>query len=637
MTPSPHIYLDPAEAAQEKIAKAYRYHVFQVPRLRAIGMFLVALFVVFHNLFLRSTPAPSDSLAFLAIAAVYVLLSWALLYIGYQRVTWCNLGTLFLILDLVVIDSAIYYSGGVQSWLFFLCLVRSADQTRTTFRNALLFGHLSTLSYALLLLYLQHVEHQDFPWSAEGVKLGIIYACNLYLTLIAKAAEDMRSRLTAAIRIAREFIARLGEQSLQLGVAKSEAEHLSLQLEQRVIERTAQLSQANTILQEHIAARDRMEEELLKARKIESIGVLAGGMAHDFNNLLMGIMGNVSLARNMVASQEAVDRVLQIAEQACQRATDLTHQLLTFAKGGEPIRQITALSDLIHEAASFVFHGSNVRCDLALAPELAAVDVDPGQMSQVLQNLLINADQAMTGGGIIQVQADNVWIEGGTPLPLPIGRYVRVDIIDQGCGIPPEHLSRIFDPYFTTKAQGSGLGLATSYAIMRKHGGHITVSSEPQAGATFSLYLPASAQPLSATPSVPASLSPGQGRILIMDDDDMLRHLVSTMVQRLGYEVESAKDGTEALALYQAARVLGRPFAVVILDLTVPGGMGGKDTIASLLELDPQVQAIVSSGYSNDPIMANYPQYGFKGVVAKPYTMEELSAVLQRVLGTVTS
>lgn len=635
MDSSPHIYLDPSEAAREKVAKAYRFHVVQIPTLRVIGMGMVTLLVVLHNVYLSPTLPWQNALHFLLIAMLYSGVSWACLYAGYRHVTWFNLGTLFLTLDLVVYNAAIYYTGGAQSWLFFLCIVRAADQSRTTFRNTLFFGHLSTLSYALLLLYLDGVEQRPIAWSAESVKLGFIYAASLYFALIAKAAEDMRSRLTAAIRVARELITQLEDQSLQLTVAKSEAEQLSQQLEQRVAERTAQLSHANTILQEQIAERQRMEEELLRARKIESIGVLAGGMAHDFNNILMGILGNVSLARGMTTPHNALDQVLSIAEQACQRATDLTHQLLTFAKGGQPIRQTASLAELIHESVSFVLHGSNVRCDLALAPDLAVVEMDPGQMSQVLQNLLINADQAMQDGGVIEVQADNIWLESDTHVPLPIGRYVKVAITDHGCGILPEHLPRVFDPYFTTKEHGSGLGLATSYAIMQKHDGHITVTSQPQHGTTFTLYLPASEQPLSAKATAPLHPAHGQGRILVMDDDDMLRQLVSTMVRQLGYEVESAKDGFEAMTLYQTARALGRPFAAVILDLTVPGSMGGKETIAALLRLDPQVNAIVSSGYSNDPIMANYAQHGFKDVVAKPYTMAELSSALERVLRAV--
>ncbi len=635
MDSSPHIYLDPSEAAREKVAKAYRFHVVQIPTLRVIGMGMVTLFVFLHNVYLPPTLPWQNARHFLLIATLYSGVSWACLYAGYRHVTWFNLGTLFLALDLVVYNTAIYYTGGTQSWLFFLCIVRAADQALTTFRNTLFFGHLSTLSYALLLLYLDGVEQRPIAWSAESVKLGFIYAASLYFTLIAKAAEDMRSRLTAAIRVARELITQLEDQSLQLTVAKSEAEQLSQQLEQRVAERTAQLSHANTILQEQIAERQRMEEELLRARKIESIGVLAGGMAHDFNNILMGILGNVSLARGMTTPHDALDQVLSIAEQACQRATDLTHQLLTFAKGGQPIRQTASLAELIHESVSFVLHGSNVRCDLALAPDLDVVEMDPGQMSQVLQNLLINAAQAMPDGGVIEVQADNVWLESDTHVPLPIGHYVKVAITDHGCGILPEHLPRVFDPYFTTKEHGSGLGLATSYAIMQKHDGHITVTSQPQHGTTFTLYLPASEQPLPAKATAPLRPAHGQGRILVMDDDDMLRQLVSTMVRQLGYEVESAKDGFEALTLYQTARALGRPFAAVILDLTVPGSMGGKETIAALLKLDPQVNAIVSSGYSNDPIMANYAQHGFKDVVAKPYTMAELSSALERVLRAV--
>ncbi|MDD3581903.1 MAG: PAS domain S-box protein [Desulfobacca sp.] len=383
-----------------------------------------------------------------------------------------------------------------------------------------------------------------------------------------------------------------------------------------------------------ITARKKMEEELIKASKLESLSILAGGIAHDFNNLLHGILGNLSLARTMrnAPSRDEYSMRLGAAETACLRASDLTQQLLTFAKGSLPVRKPMLINELIKDGVNFALIGSMVRGELALPDHLWPVEVDAGQLSQVLNNLLINAEQAMPHGGIIKVTAQNITIDDKSTLPLRAGKYVKISIIDQGTGIPKEHLSMIFDPYFTTKQKGSGLGLATSYAVIRNHGGYIGVDSQIGVGTSFQIYLPASQKKVLDTTKVTDGPVVGQGRILVMDDEAIIRELVAKMLERIGYEVECARDGAEAVKLYAQAKNTGQPFNAVILDLTIPGGMGGKEAIKRLSKLDPQVKAIVSSGYADGTTVANYKEYGFQGIIPKPYRLAELSRVLHGVI-----
>jgi PAS domain S-box-containing protein len=381
-----------------------------------------------------------------------------------------------------------------------------------------------------------------------------------------------------------------------------------------------------------ITERKRIEEELLKTQKLESLGVLAGGIAHDFNNILTAILGNVSLARMYVKQEDKMIERLAESEKASLRAKDLTQQLLTFARGGAPIKETASIVELIKDSVSFVLSGSNVKCEFSIPNDLWMVEIDEGQMSQVINNLIINAQQAMPEGGIIDVSAENMTVGSEHGLPLKGGRYVKIAIKDHGIGIPKEHLQKIFDPYFTTKQKGSGLGLATSYSIVRKHDGHITVDSELGAGTTFTIYLPASEKEIPTSKDKEEESLLGKGRILVMDDEEVVRGVACEMLRRIGYEVEFARDGTEAIELYKRARESGQPFDAVILDLTVPGGIGGKEAIKRLLEIDPRVKAIVSSGYSNDPVMAKFREYGFRGVIAKPYKIEELSGVLRRII-----
>lgn len=385
-----------------------------------------------------------------------------------------------------------------------------------------------------------------------------------------------------------------------------------------------------------ITERKKMEEELLKAQKLESLGVLAGGIAHDFNNLLTAVMGNVSLAKMFAAPETKAHERLADAEKACERAAALTQQLLTFSRGGAPVKKTASIVQLITDSAGFMLRGSNVKCEFNLQKDLWPVDVDEGQMSQVINNLIINADQAMPEGGIISVTARNLEVDGCDFLPLEPGRYICISIQDQGVGIPKENLSRIFDPYFTTKQQGNGLGLATVYSIVKNHQGHLAVESEEEVGTVFHLYLPASSKGIEPTtadagqqPNTDGSCS---GRILVMDDEEIIREIAREILNHLGYEVEVCGNGESAVERYRGALAAGQPFDAVIMDLTIQGGMGGKETMKALLALDPEVKGIVSSGYNNDPILAHFRQYGFCGMVSKPYTVRELRETLNELI-----
>ncbi len=389
---------------------------------------------------------------------------------------------------------------------------------------------------------------------------------------------------------------------------------------------------AEIVLAHDVTERRKMETELLKAQKLESLGVLAGGLAHDFNNLLTAIMGNISLAKLHSRAGDGVSERLHEAEKASFRARDLTQQLLTFAKGGVPVKRTVSLAGIIKEAAGFALRGSRSIYEFSLPLDLCAVEADEGQMSQVIHNLIINADQAMPAGGKVDMRCENVIIGPGDGLPLKAGTYVKLSVQDQGIGIPREHFTRIFDPYFTTKQKGSGLGLATTYSIVKRHDGHITVESELGIGTVFHVYIPAAGGCRPEREHEEGAPAPGTGRILVMDDEEMIRDVAGEMLARLGYEVEFAAKGEEAVACYAAARQSERPFDAVIMDLTIPGGMGGREAIQKLREIDPGVKAIVSSGYSNDPIMARFREAGFRGVVSKPYTVTSLSEAVKKVL-----
>ncbi|MGV1098541.1 PAS domain S-box protein [Thiovibrio sp. JS02] len=376
-----------------------------------------------------------------------------------------------------------------------------------------------------------------------------------------------------------------------------------------------------------------LEQEMQKAQKLESLGVLAGGIAHDFNNLLTAVLGNIAFARLRLPEDAEVQTKLAAAEKASLRAQGLTLQLLTFAKGGAPVKEVASMDEIIRDSIAFSLRGSNVRCDLELADGLHHVEVDAGQMSQVLNNLIVNADQAMPQGGVIHVVCGNAQLDYPNEMDLAPGSYVRISIRDEGAGIAADVLPRIFDPYFSTKKGGRGLGLASSYSIVRRHGGRIMVSSQPGLGSTFTVYLPASGKALRAVePRAAEKIVGGKGKVLVMDDEEMVRDLAGEVLRALGYEAVMAEDGVAALARYREAQAAGRPFAAVIMDLTIPGGMGGREAVQELRKIDPQAKVIVSSGYAQDPIMANHAEYGFDEVLAKPYSLQKLAAVLQSVI-----
>jgi PAS domain S-box-containing protein len=382
-----------------------------------------------------------------------------------------------------------------------------------------------------------------------------------------------------------------------------------------------------------ITERQRLKAEVQRASKLESIGILAGGIAHDFNNLLTAIMGNLTLAALDLDQGRSVKEYLDGAQAASLRARDLTQQLLTFAKGGDPVRSAIQLSGIVEEVAQFALRGSRTKCEFALEENLWPANADKGQIGQIVQNLVINAAQAMPTGGIIRISAVNETVPAGTLLPLAPGDYVHIGVTDMGQGIEAENLANIFDPYFTTKKQGSGLGLATVYSIVKKHKGHISVDSEINKGTTFQIWLPALHVRVEEPPENRArSVQSFTGRVLLMDDEEAIRKMAGQLLRRMGLEVEMACDGAEAVEKFKAAHAAGKDFAAVVMDLTVPGGMGGCEALVEMRRIAPEVRAIVSSGYSSDAVMANYQAYGFRGMVAKPYAIDDFVKVLQEVL-----
>ncbi len=373
----------------------------------------------------------------------------------------------------------------------------------------------------------------------------------------------------------------------------------------------------------------RTEQELLKVKKLESVGVLAAGIAHDFNNLLAAVIGNLDLARSQLIESQETSKLIEEAENASLQAKELTQQLLTFARGGAPIKQTASIAGVIKESAAFVLRGSNVQCNFDIQDDLQLVAIDKGQMSQVIQNLLINARQAMPSRGAVSITCRNVTMPEKDPT-----NFVSIEITDNGPGIPPSLIDSIFDPYFTTKEEGSGLGLAVCHSIITKHDASITVSSEPGKGATFTILLPVSDGPLvEKTEELEEILQDsGTARILIMDDEEMVRNIAEKILEHFGHEIVAVPDGDMAVEAYREAMDSGNRFDLVIMDLTIPGGMGGKEAVSEILTLDSEAQVIVASGYSNDPVMANFREYGFAGVVAKPFRMDALNKAVQDLL-----
>lgn len=382
-------------------------------------------------------------------------------------------------------------------------------------------------------------------------------------------------------------------------------------------------------VEQRLAERREIEDELGRARRLESLGMLAGGIAHDFNNLMMIIMGNLALIRiDPAIDSEGRTRVAN-AESALRRARDLTTRLMTFSRGGAPVKSAAGIAEVVHESAAFVLSGTSVRAEIDLPQNLWPVEIDAGQMNQVITNLLLNSIEAMPDGGQVSVFARNL---PDAPPTLAKGRYIELILSDSGHGIPAESLDRIFDPYFSTKERGSGLGLATSYSIVNRHGGKLTVESTVGRGTTFRIFLPASATPAERQTAPAAKLaSGGGGRVLVMDDEPAVREVIESLLRGHGYEVECSADGEAAIERLRAAQEVGRRFDVAILDLTVPGGIGGKETVKRLRALDPELKAVVVSGYSNDPVMANFSDYGFDGCVRKPFQLDELARTVAQL------
>lgn len=377
-----------------------------------------------------------------------------------------------------------------------------------------------------------------------------------------------------------------------------------------------------------------LEEEVLKVKKLESLGILAGGIAHDFNNILAAILGNINLALLDNSLTGTTKDLLSSAEKASLRAKDLTQQLLTFSKGGTPVKVTALLPEIIRESANFILHGEPTACIYNFPEDLYPVDIDKGQISQVIQNIIINGKQAMPEGGVIKIACSNISAEE-TPLQLPVAiNYVKISISDNGPGIPPDTISKIFDPYFSTKSEGSGLGLTICHSIINKHHGRISAESSPQQGTSFTIMLPAS--PHKAT--ITAHKKPQQitavkkCKVLIMDDEELIREVTTAILSKLGHNSVSACNGEEALKLFKEAKSSSAPVNLTIMDLTIPGGMGGKEAIKELLKIEPEAKVIVSSGYSNDPVMAHFQEYGFKAALVKPYKHQELLEMIQRLL-----
>lgn len=376
----------------------------------------------------------------------------------------------------------------------------------------------------------------------------------------------------------------------------------------------------------------KLEGEVLTARKLEAIGVLAGGIAHDFNNLLTVIVGNVSLLKHIMAGNSAAQARLEEAEKASLKARDLTQRLITFAGGGAPVRETISIVGLVKEVCELAVRGANVRCETFFAEGLPPVNVDKGQIRQVLGSIIVNACEAMPDGGAIMIRATCASGKGNA-LSGPAEEFVEIALEDQGGGIAEEHLRNVFDPFFTTKKKKSGLGLASAYSIVQQHGGQITVESRVGKGTVFTVRLPSSrveaaSESTDARPVADAE----KKKILVMDDDNMLRAVVVDILDTIGYAGVAVSDGLEAIEAYRRAKETGDPYAALIMDLTVPGGMGGAEAMEKIIEIDPGARGIVSSGYSTNPVMSDHERYGFRGVIAKPYRIQELREVIEKVI-----
>lgn len=392
-----------------------------------------------------------------------------------------------------------------------------------------------------------------------------------------------------------------------------------------------------------VTAKLASERELLRQRQLESLGTLAGGIAHDFNNLMTGIFGNIALAKDFLEAKNPAAEFLVTAENSLGRAKALTAQLLTFAKGGAPITQIQTINEIIRETASFSLRGSKLKLEFQIVPDLWAADVDKGQLSQVISNLVINAEQAMAGrSGTILVRAENIDNQENETanIPLPDKKLIKISITDEGCGIADANIDKIFEPYFTTKELGNGLGLATCHSIISRHRGHLDFTSTLNQGSTFSIYLPAAAPADSVSATTPAPIKKAKApvenltstRILVMDDEPQIGEMIQRITKQMSITTVWVDDGSKAVRTYQQAFSENQTFALTIVDLTVPGGMGGQETAREILKIDPEARIIVASGYANDPVIANFQDYGFHGALIKPYSIAEFKKIISAIL-----
>lgn len=502
------------------------------------------------------------------------------------------------------------------------------------------------IQYSAVATFVVDTEHRVLYWNRACEELTGIHSSEIIGTNDHWKAFYEQKRPTLADIVIDENFERLsdyyatyGKSSLIANGLRAEDWYPDLPAGKRYIifdaapvyNSAGKISAAVETLQD-ITALKHYEEELLKLQKLESIGLLAGGIAHDFNNLLTSILGNITLAKMYSGPSGQVFERLAEAEKVSMKARYLSNQLITFAKGGAPFRKTVSIAGLLTDSTNFMLSGSNTKCEFSLPEDLWLVEIDEEQISRVIHNIVVNADQAMPEGGLIYVKAENTLLDKQGSLPLQAGKYIHICIKDQGIGIPKDLLNKIFDPYFTTKQKGSGFGLAIAYSIIRKHNGIITVESEPGAGATFCIYLPASEKDLITEKYADRQYIKDNGKILVMDDEEIVRDVTGMMLCHIGYEVAFAEDGAKAIALYKKARESGQGFDAVIMDLTIPGGMGGLETLKLLKEIDPEIKAIVSSGYSTDPIMADFKRYGFSGVLAKPFHNNELTETVYSVL-----
>ena len=380
----------------------------------------------------------------------------------------------------------------------------------------------------------------------------------------------------------------------------------------------------------------RLREERLRLQAIENLGNIAGDIAHEFNNLLMGVFCNIEMAESEIPADSEARVILGEAHGALENARRLTGQLLSSASGGDPVMTTVDLGELVRKTVALNLSGSNVQPEFDLPADLCPVKADEGQINQLLGNLTVNGMQAMPDGGVLHVSGANV---SGADTDVPTGlsgKYVRISLRDEGAGIPGETLDKALDPHLSAEQGESGLGLAVARDIVTRHDGHLTLESTPNAGATFTMFLPIApayeepASPEETRESETATLPPL--RILLMDDQAVIRNTTASLLRKHGHHVETAADGRAAVTAYGEAMEGGSPFDIVIMDLTVTAGMGGQEAVLELLEMDPNARAIVASGYSSDPVLTDYGDYGFRGSLAKPFGTPELNREILRVM-----